>query len=116
MARPSTGGLWIERLEFEECLLLLESASIGRVGVSVDVLPVVLPRQLRRSQGVDRLPLDGRYQAFMALDGTAVTFEVDDYEPSADRGWSVLVQGLNDHFISVEMKTVTGRRIRPRCD
>ena len=71
-----------------------------------------------------------------------VAFEVDEYEPNGDVGWSVLVQGRAteldveeglararelplrlisddgeaDRFVRIKIATVSGRRLRPRFE
>jgi len=76
------------------CLELLASARVGRVGVSVRALPVVLPVSYR---------LDGERVVFRTVPGTkldaavhrsVVAFETDAYDPDGVWGWSVLVQGV----------------------
>jgi len=142
MGDSHDGGVWIEVLTSEECSSLLERSSVGRVGLNVDLLPVILPINYAVDDKciVFRSMVGTKLTA--ALDHTVVAFEVDDYEPSADLGWSVLIQGvasvvtdsehigklsslglrhvspggLCDHFISLEMTKMTGRRIRPRYD
>ena len=40
---PISGNVLFEELTPEECLLLLDLASVGRIGLSVQALPVILP-------------------------------------------------------------------------
>jgi len=72
---------------------------VGRVAVSIDALPVVLPVIFGLvDQGVAvRTVVGSKLDAAMA--GSVVAFHADDYRTAAGNGgvptgWSVLVQGL----------------------
>jgi len=128
----------LEELDKAECLTLLATERLGRLGVVVDGVPLVLPMQfaldgqivvLRTNQGAKTLhvPL------------TAVSFEVDHVDWEEGVGWSVLVQGTGedistaidefsearrslavqtwapdpaDRWLTIIPRTITGRRIR----
>lgn len=76
-----------------ECLALLASVPVGRVGLSIDALPVVIPVSfaLADRHVVFRAAAGRKFQA--ATTGAVVAFEADWYEPCGSSGWSVLVQG-----------------------
>lgn len=122
-----------------ECVERLNSARIGRVAISLNALPTVLPVHFglntRHDAVVIRTKRGTKLSA--ALRGAIVAFEVDEYHPETDGGWSVLVQGRSseitdaseiaeaqslslrpaspgdgdDHFIRVELDIVTGREL-----
>ena len=127
-------------LSREECLDRLASVRVGRLGVSIDALPVVLPVNFVIARGnvvirtVEGTKLDA------ALSETIVAFEADDYDPDGEWGWSVLVRGRSteilDHrelaeaarlplrawafkdgsanrFLKIEPTILTGRRFGP---
>jgi hypothetical protein len=83
----------LRMLSGDECMALLASSPMGRVGVVWDVLPVILPvnyvldgdRILIRTVAGTKLAA--------ALQHTVVAFEVDGYDPFDHSGWSVLVRG-----------------------
>jgi nitroimidazol reductase NimA-like FMN-containing flavoprotein (pyridoxamine 5'-phosphate oxidase superfamily) len=84
----------LEVLERDECLRLLGTATLGRIGVSSGALPIVLPVNFR---------FDGRRILFRTGAGTkldaatqnaVVAFEVDEIDPPAHTGWSVVVRGV----------------------
>ena len=83
----------VDELDEAECFVLLAGGSIGRVSVSVDALPVVLPVNyvLMGDSILMRTSTGTKLSA--ALDQAVVAFEVDDYDLFDHRGWSVLVQG-----------------------
>jgi len=83
----------LETLGLEECLRLLASVPVGRVGFHADGEVVVLP--------VNHV-VDGQDIVFRSAPGSKlataeeqnlVAFEADDYDWEAHSGWSVLVNG-----------------------
>jgi nitroimidazol reductase NimA-like FMN-containing flavoprotein (pyridoxamine 5'-phosphate oxidase superfamily) len=84
----------LEVLDRGECLRLLGTVSLGRVGLSSGALPCVLPVNFR---------LVGDDIVFRTAAGTkldaatrhaVVAFEVDDMDPLTHEGWSVMVTGV----------------------
>jgi uncharacterized protein len=84
----------LEVLDREECLRLLASTTLGRIGFTSGALPSVLPVYFHLDQ--DRIlvhtargsRLDG------ALKDAVVAFEADELDPSDQSGWSVAVTGV----------------------
>ena len=83
----------LEILPFDECLRLLASVPVGRVGFCADGEVVVLP--------VNHV-VDGQDVVFRTARGAKlssaqaqnpVAFEADGYDQEARSGWSVLVNG-----------------------
>lgn len=76
-----------------ECLELLRASHLGRVGVSVDALPVILPVQyaMLGDDVVFRTGVGTKLDA--ALHNNVVAFEIDSVDPLYHRGWSVVVTG-----------------------
>lgn len=134
MASDARPRLWA--LGRPECLALLAGGSIGRLGLSIGALPVILP--------VNYVVVDERV-LFRTVHGTkldaatrnaVVAFEVDQFESDGSAGWSVLVRGiasettdrqilamarsralsswaldgLADHYVLVDTDEITGRR------
>lgn len=83
----------LEPLTPGECVDLLRTRSVGRVGLSAGSLPYVLP--VRYVVDGDRIlmrtGLDTRMAA--ATQDAVVAFQVDAFDDGLDAGWSVLVQG-----------------------
>ena len=97
-----TGGRhrWRWRvLAREECLALLQTARVGRQGVSIDALPAILPVnfQLFKGQIVVRTVPGSKLDA--ATSQAVVAFEADDYSPEGTWGWSVLVRGIGAEIV-----------------
>ena len=89
----------IEELGHDECLTRMATQRIGRLGVVVDGVPLVLPMRfaldgdtvvLRTNQGAKV------FHAPMA----SVSFEVDHVDWEEGVGWSVLVQGIGEDISS----------------
>lgn len=95
MTTPTWGQA--ETLDPEECMRLLSSARLGRVGLTTPDGPQVLP--------VNHAVLDGaivfRTDLYGVLadgtHGTVVAFEVDELDDRMRSGWSVLVIGTAEH-------------------
>lgn len=129
----------LESLTGGECLALLARDSRGRVGVTWDVLPVILPVNyvLDGERVVLRTAAGSKLCA--ALSHSVVAFEIDGIDPSDRSSWSVLVRGPaheitdteelesvtalpllpwasgpDDRYIAIEIEMVSGRRV-PRA-
>lgn len=84
----------LEVLDRDECLQLLRTASFGRVGLSLDALPAILPVNYRLV-GEDIVFSSGPgTKLHAAALGSVIAFEVDHVDPMSHRGWSVLVLGI----------------------
>jgi len=96
MSDMPTDHVGLEVLPFDECLRLLRSVPVGRVGFvcdgEVNVLPV-------------NHAVDGQDVVFQVAYGSklgaaarqeCVAFEVDSYDAEAKTGWSVQVTGTAD--------------------
>ena len=91
---PNEDAFDISILDRQECLALLAQVDVGRLGISIDALPVILPVHFT---------LDGESVVFRSVTGskldaatvdTVVAFQADRYEPEGLSGWSVLLQGV----------------------
>ena len=127
-------------LDRQQCLDLLATATLGRVGVTSGALPTVLPvnfllhgeRILIRSGAGTKLDA--------ALRNAVVAFEADDFDPVDHSGWSVVVTGVaraitdpeelvsvealplarwapagDEHVVSISTDMVSGRRLDRLC-
>lgn len=84
----------IDELTVDECLRLLETKRVGRLGVTTDAGPHILP--------VNYVLSDDRQIVFRTVPygvianhahDADVAFEVDEINEDEERGWSVLVVG-----------------------
>jgi len=76
-------------LDREECLELLATASMGRVALSANALPTVLPVSFRLMG--DRIVFR---TAGRGSTPHVVAFQVDDIDPQSHVGWSIVVTGV----------------------
>jgi nitroimidazol reductase NimA-like FMN-containing flavoprotein (pyridoxamine 5'-phosphate oxidase superfamily) len=130
----------METLDRSECLKLLTTVPVGRIGVNDGGLPAILPvnfvllGQYIVIRTVPGIKLDA------AVRRAVVAFEADSYAADGSSGWSVLVQGVcsevtdagersalaagplrawafdevvADHFVRIELSFVNGRRFHP---
>lgn len=84
----------LEILGREECLRLLATATLGRVGLSSGALPYVLPVNFRLvgDDVVFRTAPGTKLEA--ATRNAVVAFEVDHVDVMCHEGWSVMVTGV----------------------
>lgn len=91
----------LEVLEREECLELLATKPVGRIGICLNALPVILPVNfvIGTPPGADEPLIVVRStegtKTTSALMRCVVALEVDEYDPLRHIGWSVLVQGVS---------------------
>ncbi len=126
----------LEILTTDECFELLGRMPVGRIAVTVDALPVVLPVNFAVLDGAIVFRTIEGTKLAAATSGSVVAFEVDGYEPDGRSGWSVMVQGVStevtepdqlervrqagvdswaldgtaDRVVRIGMHVVTGRR------
>jgi len=133
------GSILCEEIPPDECLVLLDLAYVGRVGLSVHALPVILPVNYVVHKGDVVFRTSAGTKLAAATAGAVVAFEVDHHDPHGTRGWSVLLQGraeevvdpervaqaatlplhswaldgAADHFVRLHPTLISGRRFRP---
>lgn len=86
----------MEVLSRTECLELLRTVPVGRVGLTSGALPVIVPVNFTVSDEDDGIVFrtgDGQ-KLHAALDGTVVAFQADSYDDRTKTAWSVLIQGF----------------------
>jgi len=125
-----------EVLDEDQCLALLGSAEVGRVGVVVDGQPLIFPV----NHVLEGRSIVMRTDSTRMLSGASlakVAFEADGFDAGARSGWTVLVEGIgNDvtdaldatsehlqavpvtpwapgpkaRLLRIDVRTITGRR------
>ena len=84
----------LEVLDRPECLRLLASGTVGRIGVCTDGTgPLVLPVNYVLAGGEVVIGTAAGSGLSAALEHGVVALEVDDVDLSYEWGWSVLVRG-----------------------
>ncbi|MGH9277119.1 MAG: pyridoxamine 5'-phosphate oxidase family protein [Acidimicrobiales bacterium] len=80
-----------------ECLRLLGSQGVGRLGFVVDDQPLILPVNYALQADIV-LFRSGEGTKLDAAIGAKVAFEVDEVDISSGTGWSVVVQGVAEEI------------------
>jgi nitroimidazol reductase NimA-like FMN-containing flavoprotein (pyridoxamine 5'-phosphate oxidase superfamily) len=86
------GDLLVE-LDEDECRGLLAERRVGRVGVTVGGLPVILPVNYGWVDGDILFRTGDGTKLRAAVDAAVIAFEVDAYDEQHSTGWSVLAVG-----------------------
>jgi nitroimidazol reductase NimA-like FMN-containing flavoprotein (pyridoxamine 5'-phosphate oxidase superfamily) len=110
----------LEELEEAECLRLIASGGIGRIGYSGRYGPTVMPVNYQLYDGtiVFRTTPDSAtdedLRTGIANAEYKVAFEIDDFDTAARTGWSVLIQGSAHHVESeAERASVASAGVDP---
>jgi uncharacterized protein len=128
----------LEVLDRDECLRLLDRATLGRVAVTSAALPTVLPVNFRLAGERIVFRTGAGTKLAAATRNAVVAFEIDDIDPIDHTGWSVVVTGVarpvidlddraaledlgiarwtsgaDGHLVEVSLELVSGRRIPP---
>lgn len=110
----------LEVLGRDECLLLLGHATLGRIGLLVGVLPMVVP--VNFALVGDRIVILSAAGAKLdaAVHHRLVAFETDAFDSLYHAGWSVMVTGaareVTDHDELAELRYAPLARWAPRGD
>jgi hypothetical protein len=125
-------------LSAAECVELLVSVPVGRIGITVGALPVILPVNYSFIDGAIVFRTASGTKLASATANSVVAFEVDSFASDGHAGWSVLIQGtahhltgreelkaalavltvpwgvdpVADHVVRVEPRMLTGSRFR----
>jgi nitroimidazol reductase NimA-like FMN-containing flavoprotein (pyridoxamine 5'-phosphate oxidase superfamily) len=140
---PAAGPPVPEALDQAECMRLLTPGGLGRLAYSGRFGLTVLPVNYKLHEGhivfrtAHGSPTDEDLRTGIVGAEYQVAFEVDEFDPAAREGWSVLIQGHahhvdsaserasvlaagveswaggdRDHFLRIIPTRATGRRIR----
>ena len=129
----------LEILSTDECLDLLRARAFGRVAVQIGDAPAILPVNYALLDDEVVFRTDPGTKLSAAIMQTMVAFEVDDRDPVAHAGWSVLIVGYSeqvrdratlarvdalglepwvaeglDFVVRIRTRTITGRRLSAR--
>lgn len=95
-----------------DCLALLGGARVGRIALSHNAMPIILPVMYGVEAEVIVFRADGGLLAEAARRGDVVCFETDSGDDVAGGLWSVLVLGKlegNGQLVSLPTTILTGR-------
>jgi nitroimidazol reductase NimA-like FMN-containing flavoprotein (pyridoxamine 5'-phosphate oxidase superfamily) len=84
----------VQTLTGDQCLSRLSGKRIGRVSVSKDALPIIVPVDYARDG--NSIVFRARQHSMLAAacDKAVIAFEVDEFSTSSASGWSVQVVGM----------------------
>jgi uncharacterized protein len=83
----------LELLDDDECARLLSEGEVGRVGITVAGLPVILPVNYAFVDGAVIFRTGQGTKLHAASAHSVIAFEVDSYDTLRHLGWSVLAIG-----------------------
>lgn len=114
MPGHATDHAGLEILAFDECLRLLATVPVGRVGFLADGEVVVLPVN-HVMDGQDVVFCAARGSKLSAAEGQDLAaFEADDYDEESRSGWSVLVSGRAEAvYAEAEVQRLSGLGLHP---
>jgi nitroimidazol reductase NimA-like FMN-containing flavoprotein (pyridoxamine 5'-phosphate oxidase superfamily) len=144
-AELRTSDQMIESLGEDECLRLISPGGVGRIAYLSRFGPAILPVNYKLHEGAivfrtaEHSSLDKDLRTGIANAEYKVAFEIDEFDPAARQGWSVLIQGSAHHvqpgadreaaeaasvqpwpggerelFVRIVPSRITGRRIGAR--
>lgn len=127
-------GFPMRTLSRAQCLSLLGTARVGRVGVTIGALPVILPVNFTVDDNLIVFRTVSGTKLDAAMHRAVAAFEADDHAADGSWGWSVLVRGYThdvrgssridhvaplawafphgeaNHVVAIEVTMVSGRR------
>jgi len=83
-----------DAISADQCWELLRGQSLGRVALSLEALPAILPVQYYVDGDVLRICLGFYDVAPVSVTNTIVAFAVDSLDARSGVGWSVQLQGV----------------------
>ena len=83
----------LDELTRTEAIRLLTTASVGRLGITMDALPAILPVNYAVVDDAIVFRSSPGAKVSAAVQGAVVAFEADESDVRSSTGWSVLVVG-----------------------
>lgn len=129
----------MEILNSSQCLALLRTTSVGRIGIAVaDGAPEIIPINFVIDRGTVVFRTAPGTKLAAALEHRPVTFEADGYVAADNVAWSVMIKGSSalitgqeqlletyrlplfpwqaapkNNFVRIEPSEITGRQFQP---
>jgi nitroimidazol reductase NimA-like FMN-containing flavoprotein (pyridoxamine 5'-phosphate oxidase superfamily) len=104
----------IEILKRDECLAAMRTVPVGRIGLTFEGLPLILPVNFTIVEDSILFRTAVGTKLDIAWSGAMVAFEVDRYEADGSMGWSVLAIGQASEITDPrELERVRSVPIRP---
>lgn len=112
----SDGAMSSDPPTVRECIALLRTGTVGRVGFVVDHQPRVFPVNYVATDEGRVVVRTGQHGLLARLDGCRVAFEIDGFDRATRSGWCVQVTGVardltdSDDAVSTHLRTL---RVEP---
>ncbi|MFD1214331.1 pyridoxamine 5'-phosphate oxidase family protein [Arthrobacter sp. GCM10027362] len=92
----------IENLSASQCWEIFREAEFGRLAVIIGDHPELFPINYVVDHGTVVFRTAPGTKLEGALSGAPVAFEVDGFDPSSGRAWSVVLKGRTERLASIE--------------
>ena len=102
----------VEVLDHDECLRLIASRNVGRIGIVDSGQPIILPMNYAMV-GATILMRTSVGTKLQHAQGSAACFEVDDIDVTTQAGWSVLAVGRLETITEYDDIKVRAARALP---
>ncbi|WP_426573754.1 pyridoxamine 5'-phosphate oxidase family protein [Aquihabitans sp. McL0605] len=104
----------LEHLSEHDCFVLMGSTHFGRIGVTVNALPAILPVHFALLGRDPVFRTDAGAKLMAASAGQVLCLEVDHFDAEAHSGWSVSITGTA-HVLTepVDLERATTLPLRP---
>ena len=107
----------LELLSEDECLQLMATAAVGRIGVTIGALPAIFPVNFAVQDGSIYFRTGVGTKLAAAAHRSVVAFEVDRVDPFEHSGWSVLAIGTANQVTDPEeLAALSNLRFGPWAD
>jgi uncharacterized protein len=90
-----------------ECLWLLQSMKLGRLGVTIGALPAIFPVNYAMYAGDIYFRTDRGTKLAAALRKAAVAFQIDSFDDRHHHGWAVQAVGIAEVVPEEQAKELT---------
>jgi uncharacterized protein len=105
---------YLEALDRDECLRLLEGRGVGRIGITVLDLPAIFPVNYAVHDNEILFRTRGGSDLDVATREMMAAFEIDGTDGLYHEGWSVLVVGRCSHVTDpAELDEIQDVRLSP---
>jgi uncharacterized protein len=89
------GLMRLKGLSRHECLSHLASAHVGRVGISLQAMPAVLPVAFKLRDESILFSVSPGSPLAQAAENSVIAFQVDDFDHLSRTGWTVMGVGVS---------------------
>ncbi len=92
----------LNELSRDECMELLSTVPVGRMGCTIDFRPMIFPVNFALFEGSILIRSVPGTKFDKAVSGVVTAFEADGYSEDGAAGWSVMVHGIAQEITDPE--------------